>query len=120
MSQEELPIFVVETDHRCTPDQLRSLLILMKQYGADEKLIRPIVVLSSSTSAFGLTISEEELRSRYFHVDDLTDEQCLEYVESMLSRIIKGDEQEEFSTLPCIIYPIQGRVENSETKRKIM
>ena len=81
-SQEELPIIVVETDNRCTPDQLRSLLILMKQYGADEKLIRPIVVLTSSTSAFGLSISPMELRSRYFHVDDLTDEQCLEYVES--------------------------------------
>ena len=60
-SQEELPIFVVEVDHRCTPDQLRSLLILMKHYGADEELIRPIVVLSSSTSAFGLTINEVEL-----------------------------------------------------------
>ena len=93
-SQEELPIFVVETDHRCTPGELRSLLILMKQYGADEKLIRPIIVLSSSTSAFGLTINEVELRSRYFHVDDLTDGQCLEYIESRLSEIIKGDEQE--------------------------
>ena len=92
-SQEELPIIVVETDNRCTPDQLRSLLILMKQYGADQELIRPIIVLSSSTSAFGLTINEVELRSCYFHVDDLTDEQCLEYVESRLSRIIKGDEQ---------------------------
>ena len=93
-SQEELPIIVVETDHRCKPGELRSLLILMKQYGADQKLIRPIIVLSSSTSAFGLTINEVELRSRYFHVDDLTDEQCLEYVESRLSEIIKGDEQE--------------------------
>ena len=88
-SQEELPIFVIEADNRC--DQLRSLL---QQYGADEKLIRPIVVLSSSTSAFGLSISRKELRSRYFHVDDLTDEQCLEYLESRLSRMIKGDEQE--------------------------
>ena len=66
----------------------------MKQYGADEELIRPIIVLSSSTSAFGLTISEAELRSRYFHVDNLTDEQCLEYVESRLSKIIEGDKQE--------------------------
>ena len=93
-SQEELPIFVIETDHRCTPGELRSLLLLMKQYGSDKKLIRPIVVLSSSTSAFGLSISPMELRSRYFHVDDLTDEQCLEYLESRLSRMIKGDEQE--------------------------
>ena len=93
-SQEELPIFVIEADDRCTPDQLQSLLILMKQYGSDEELIRPIIVLSSSTSAFGLTIWHEELRSRYFHVDDLTDEQCLEYVESRLSSMIEGDEQE--------------------------
>ena len=92
--EEELPIIVVKVDNRCTPDQLRSLLILMKQYGADKKLIRPIIVLSSSTSAFGLTLSEEELRSQYFHVDDLTDEQCLEYVESRLSKVIKGDKQE--------------------------
>ena len=35
-----------------------------------------------------------ELQSRYFHVDDLTDEQCLEYVESRLSSMIEGDEQE--------------------------
>ena len=107
-SQEELPIIVVETDNRCTPGELRSLLILMKQYGADQKLIRPIVVLSSSTSAFGLTISEAELRSRYFHVDDLTDEQCLEYVESRLSRMIKGDEQEEVSNFVKEVVPHLG------------
>ena len=93
-SQEELPIFVIEADERCTPGQLRSLLILMKHYGADEGLIRPIVVLSSSTSAFGLNIGLMELRSRCFHVDDLTDEQCLEYLESRLSSMIEGDEQE--------------------------
>ena len=93
-SQEELPIFVIEADDRCTPDQLQSLLLLMKQYGADKKLIRPIIVLSSSTSVFGLTIWHKELRLRYFHVDDLTDEQCLEYVESRLSSMIEGDEQE--------------------------
>ena len=93
-SQEELPIFVIEANELCKPGQLRSLLILMKQYGADEKLIRPIVVLTSSTSAFGLSISPMELQSRYFHVDDLTDEQCLEYVESRLSSMIEGDEQE--------------------------
>ena len=93
-SQEELPIIVVETDNRCTPDQLRSLLILMKHFGADQKLIRPIIVLSSSTSAFGLAISEAELRSHYFHVDDLTDKQRLEYVKSWLSTIIEGNEQE--------------------------
>ena len=64
-SQEELPIFVTfDSDD------------------ADEKLIRPIAS------------SRKELRSRYFHVDDLTDEQCLEYVESRLSSMIKGDEQE--------------------------
>ena len=93
-SQEELPIFVIEADERCTPDQLQSLLILMKQYGSDKQLIRPIIVLSSSTSIFGLTIWHKELRLRYFHVDDLTDEQCLEYVESRLSSMIEGDEQE--------------------------
>ena len=93
-SKEELPIIVVETDNRCTPDQLRSLLILMKQYGADKEFIRPIIVLSSSTSAFGLTIREAELRSCYFHVDDLTAEQCLEYIKSRLSSTIEGDEEE--------------------------
>ena len=30
-SQEELPIFVIEADNRCTPGELRSLLILMMQ-----------------------------------------------------------------------------------------
>ena len=105
-SKEELPIIVVETDTRCTPDQLRSLLILMKQYGADKELIRPIIVLSSSTSAFGLTIREAELRSCYFHVDDLTDEQCLKYVKSRLSSKIKGNKQEisKFveDVVPCL------------------
>ena len=100
-SQEELPIFVIEADERCTPDQLQSLFLLMKQYGADEKLIRPIVVLSSSTSAFGLSIS-------YFHVDDLTDEQCLEYLESRLSSMIKGDEQEEISNFVKEVVPHLG------------
>ena len=75
----------------------------MKQYGADEELIRPIVVLSSSTSTFGLTISEQELRSRYFHVDDLTDEQGLKYVESRLSRLIEGDEQEIYNFVKEVV-----------------
>ena len=106
--QEELPIIVVEADHRCTPGQLRSLLILMKQYGADNKLIRPIVVLSSSKATFGLAISEKELRSHYFHVDDLTDKQCLEYIESRLSMIIEGDEQEKISNFVKEVVPHLG------------
>ena len=103
--QEELPIIVVEVDNRCTPGELRSLLILMKQYGADDNLIRPIVVLSSSTSAFGLTISEEELRSQYFHVDDLTD------VESRLSSKIEGNEQ-EISNFVKEVVPHLGLIGN--------
>ena len=106
-SKEELPIFVVEVDTRCTPDLLRSLLILMKQYGADNRLIRPIIVLSSSTSAFGLSITQRELRSRYFHVDDLTAEQCLEYVESRLSSTIEGDKQ-EISKFVKDVVPLLG------------
>ena len=106
-SQKELPIIVVETDNRCTPDQLRSLLVLMKYFGADEELIRPIIVLSSSTSAFGLCIEEAELRSHYFHVDNLTDEQCLEYVESRLSSTIEGDEQ-EISKFVKEVVPLLG------------
>ena len=107
-SQEELPIIIVETDHRCEPGELRSLLILMKQYGADRKLIRPVIVLSSSTSTFGLTISLEELRSYYFHVGDLTDEECLEYIESRLSMMIEGDEQEEISNFVKEVVPHLG------------
>ena len=71
-------------------------------------MIRPIVVLSSSKSTFGLAISEKELRSHYFHVDDLTDEQCLEYIESRLSMMIEGDEQEEISNFVKEVVPHLG------------
>ena len=45
--EEELPIIVVEVDNRCTPGQLRSLLILMKQYGADQHNIFMSTTVSS-------------------------------------------------------------------------
>ena len=57
------PILIVEVNDHCTSEGLQSLLLRLKSWGADKMLVRPIVVVSSSRSAFSLTIGLKELRT---------------------------------------------------------
>jgi hypothetical protein len=50
-THDELPMLVVEADHKVTPKQLTDLLREFKVWGADEQLVQCVVVLSSSRAA---------------------------------------------------------------------
>ena len=67
-----LPIVAIEADIRCNGEQLQNLLLLLKRWGADLELIQPIVTLSSSRAAYGLTIDHRSLRTDIFTVHDLS------------------------------------------------
>ena len=54
MNQDSLPpILVVEIDSLCKGAVLQDLLLTMKHWGFERGLVRTIVVVSSSLSAFG-------------------------------------------------------------------
>ena len=59
------PIFIVEVDKKFPSESLEELLLLMKQLGDDSKLVKPIVVLSSSRSALGLNIGIRKLAGSF-------------------------------------------------------
>ena len=70
MNQDSLPpILVVEIDSLCKGAVLQDLLLTMKQWGFERGLVRPIVVVSSSLSAFGMKLHPVELRASYVMVE---------------------------------------------------
>ena len=66
-------ILVVEVNERCSSEQLQSLLLVLKNWGADLRLVRPLVILSAAKAAFGLHIGLLQLRTVPFLVEDLTE-----------------------------------------------
>ena len=64
MNQDSLPpILVVEIDSLCKGAVIQDLLLTMKQWGFERGLVRPIVVISSPLSAFGMKLPPVELRA---------------------------------------------------------
>ena len=64
------PILLVEVTDHCTGADLQSLLLRLKSWGADRKLVRLLTVLSSARAVFGLTIHLSELRTKTFTIPD--------------------------------------------------
>ena len=50
------PLFFIEVDVRYTSKQLVNLLLLLKRFGDDRKLVKSVVVVSSSRAALTLEI----------------------------------------------------------------
>lgn len=59
---KERLILAVECNDRCMPQQLQTLLLTLKNWGHDLKILHPIVVISSSRVVFSIKISFQELR----------------------------------------------------------
>jgi hypothetical protein len=82
------PVLVVEVNERFTSKALKELALTLKDWGHEEALVRPIVVLSTSRAAMGLEIGMEELRAEFASVGDLNREDAEEYIEQ-LCRVLK-------------------------------
>jgi hypothetical protein len=83
------PVLVVKVNERFTSSKaLEELALTLKDWGHEEALVRPIVVLSTSRAAMGLEIGMEELRAEFASVGDLNREDAEEYIEQ-LCRVLK-------------------------------
>ena len=81
---EHPPVLVVEVSERFTePKALEELALTLKDWGHDEALVRPIVVLSTSRAAMGLDIGMEELRAEFASVGDLDHKEAKRYIEQL-------------------------------------
>ena len=90
------PIFVVEVDTKFPSESLQDLLLLMKHLGDDTKLVKPIVVLSSSRSALSLKIGTAKLRAKYITVADITYAEGQQFFHEVLSSVgITGNEKQQ-------------------------
>ena len=87
-SLEHPPVLVVEVNERFTsPKALEELALTLKDWGHDEALVRPIVVLSTSRAAMGLGIGMEELRAEFASVGDLDREEAKRYIEQLCTEL---------------------------------
>ena len=78
------PRLLVEVNARCTSAEVQSLLLRLKVWGADKHLVRPVVVLSTTRAACGLTIDMDSLRTTLFTVPDMTESEATLLLKSLL------------------------------------
>lgn len=104
-----MPTFVVEVDERFDSVYLQKLLLFLKHLGDDEKLLKPVVVLSSSRAAFGLDISYNDLRASFIAIDDLTVDECRMFYRTLLKNV-KGTEDEKTKAIDLAISAIGNRL----------
>ena len=98
MNTFKQPIVSVEMDARCIAKQLQNLLlaIVLKRWGADLKLIQPIVTLSLSRAAYSLTIDQQNLRTDAFVVPYLSAAESDEFLFLNCKQFVECT-REEFS-----------------------
>ena len=72
---------------------MQRLLIILKDWGADQHIVTPIVVLSSSKAAFGLTINMNELRTEHFVTEVTTTLEGQELVYGRVKPFVKCTDQ---------------------------
>lgn len=73
------PIFVFEVDDSWTQEDVQSLLVFAKVWGADEKRARFVLVLSAAVATYNLKIQLDELRCITVKVDEATDQEAEAY-----------------------------------------
>ena len=82
------PVLVVKVNERFTkPKALEELAFTLKDWGHDEALVRPIVVLSTSRAAMGLDIAMDEVRAEFASVGDLDPEEAKWYIEKLCTEL---------------------------------
>ena len=102
----------MEVNDRCTSKGLQSLLLRLKSWGADKMLVRPIVVVSSSRAAFGLTIGLKELRTEHLTVPDLMGNEAASVLDKIIKTHITKDgttkEEKEISDICEYVVSVLG------------
>ena len=94
---EHPPVLVVEVKERFTsPKALEELALTLKDWGHDEALVHPIVVLSTSRAAMGLDIGMDELRAEFARVSDLDREEAKQYIKQLCTQLkLEGADDNE-------------------------
>ena len=93
------PVLVVEVNKRFTSAKsLEELALTLKDWGHDEGLVCPIVVLSTSRAAMGLEIGMDELRAEFTCVGDLDHEEARRYIKQLCTEL----ELEEASDVAAV------------------
>ena len=83
----QVPVIVLEMDKRFKAKQLETVLLQLKTWGADLKLVHFVIVLSSSFTALGLKIGHTQLRAQYACVGDLSDRQARTYLKERVQNL---------------------------------
>ena len=91
------PVIVVEVDSSCSAQQLHQLLNTLKLVGLKKNLATCVVVLSESRVTAGLTIGVNQLRCRYFVVQDLTECERDAYLKQTFSHCVDESQVEELT-----------------------
>ena len=81
------PILVVDVNPRVESKCLDDMLLLLKSWGSDSGWIKPIVILTSMRGTLGLHRPRLELRTEFFKIDDLNEEECELYHEKLCKMI---------------------------------
>ena len=83
-----LPVLVVEVNKRFTSSNaLEELVLTLKDWGHDEGLVCPIVVLSTSRAAMGLGIGMDELRGEFACIGDLDHKEAKGYIKCLCTEL---------------------------------
>ena len=90
-----LPTLIIEVNTRYDSAKLEDLLLTCKHLGDDSGLVVPVVVLSSSRAAFGMHLSDDELRAEYVEVDDLSEDEARTFLFKALKTVNATDDKKK-------------------------
>lgn len=81
-----LPTLLLEVNAQCSTETLQVILTRLKEWGDDAKLMKSVVVLSSTRAAMTLNIGLNSLRVVCVSIPDLTEDEVQQFVMQMLSK----------------------------------
>ena len=94
---ESAPVLVVEADRRCDSTHLERLLLLLRYWGARKELVRPLVVMSDSTAAQGLTMYMQGLCVSHCVLPYMTEAEGEQLLFGKCKPLVEGCTEEELS-----------------------
>ena len=123
------PVLVVEVNERFTSNALEKLLGVLKEWGYDNGLVNPVVVLSTSRAALGIKLGIEELRARYVSIGDLDEDDAKSYVKDLCKVLsLEGTNNMEavsecaekvVDTIGCRLLHLEGLADSVRLKKSV-
>lgn len=80
------PIIVVDIDTRWKSEEVEEILLWAKKFGADNSLIKVVVVVSPVLSSYSASIGFTELRCVMLHLNEASDEEAEEFFRRSFSK----------------------------------